>query len=123
MNERPGWWPDCGAHGCIFAENKSGQRTNGGCQCIPNDWHVRNAVKHIMDDLREAQTELTALRESAAKCEEYREKADSFDLIASGKVFHGWHGNSWHVHGNPEFFDTLDEALRAAKKSSEEESK
>ena len=25
---------DCGDNGCDFAQNKHGQRTNGGCQCL-----------------------------------------------------------------------------------------
>jgi len=25
---------DCGNHGCYFAKNKTGQRTNGGCSCL-----------------------------------------------------------------------------------------
>jgi hypothetical protein len=25
---------DCGDHSCWFAEEKSGQRTNGGCRCL-----------------------------------------------------------------------------------------
>jgi hypothetical protein len=25
---------DCGDSSCLFAKDKSGQRTNGGCQCL-----------------------------------------------------------------------------------------
>lgn len=25
---------DCGDHSCLFAKDKSGQRTNGGCRCL-----------------------------------------------------------------------------------------
>jgi hypothetical protein len=25
---------DCGSHSCLFAINKVGQRTNGGCSCL-----------------------------------------------------------------------------------------
>lgn len=27
---------DCGDQSCLFARDKSGQRTNGGCRCISN---------------------------------------------------------------------------------------
>ena len=29
--------PDCGDNNCVCADNKSGQRTNGGCRCTPID--------------------------------------------------------------------------------------
>jgi hypothetical protein len=45
---------DCGDHSCIFAKQKTGVRTNGGCRC----WYSNSAktwmqrAKRVIDEIR-----------------------------------------------------------------------
>ncbi len=53
---------DCGDHGCLFARDKTGQRTDAGCQCIPPG-NVKLRLKII--------EMVNALREISKKCDDY----------------------------------------------------
>lgn len=39
---------DCRDNSCRFAENKTGQRTNGGCTCLSSlPWDLRRVLERI----------------------------------------------------------------------------
>lgn len=59
---------DCGDNGCLFAREKSGARTNGGCQCDLVDavMQVKDTAMHAEaygDDCEKLEAEVKLLRE------------------------------------------------------------
>jgi hypothetical protein len=40
--------PDCGDSSCVFAEKKTGQRTNGGCRCFDDAAYGPKAQKELL---------------------------------------------------------------------------
>ena len=55
---------DCGDQNCLFATDKSGMRTNGGCRCIPPG-HSRLSLKvqEILDEGKRKDAIIASLRE------------------------------------------------------------
>ena len=64
---------DCGDNSCMFAENKTGARTNGGCRCTDNLGFSKSQTKAFREmayaviELREKLTEMTKLKTAHAK--------------------------------------------------------
>ena len=50
---------DYSDHSCIFAINKSGQRTNGGCRCLPSN--MKTEIKLMITRLLKVRNTLTKL--------------------------------------------------------------
>ena len=38
---------DCGNHSCYFAIINKGMRTNGGCNCIPRSFSIKERIELI----------------------------------------------------------------------------
>lgn len=57
---------DCGDHSCIFAKNKSGMRTNGGCRCFRNAGFADSATMAA----RQMLPEVLELRDRVKQLEE-----------------------------------------------------
>lgn len=62
---------DCGDNSCMFAINKGGMRTNGGCRCFENAGFHRSSIKSAMEIL----PEILALRAENAELKAERDKA------------------------------------------------
>lgn len=64
---------DCGDNSCIFAKNKGGMRTNGGCRCFSVHGFDRSVMTSAMKmlplylDQKEEITRLKAEREKLVK--------------------------------------------------------
>ena len=58
---------DCGDRNCLFATDKSGMRTNGGCRCIPPG-HSRLSLKvqEILNEGKRKDATISSLREEIA---------------------------------------------------------
>lgn len=56
---------DCGDHSCLFTDNRSGQRTNGGCRCVPPGPHsnrLKLVINMLMDNEKRLSENYAALR-------------------------------------------------------------
>ena len=53
---------DCGDNSCVFAKNRGGMRTNGGCRCFDHVTPSRSTIKAAHEML----PELLALRKEVA---------------------------------------------------------
>lgn len=58
--------PDCGDHSCLFAEKKTGMRTNGGCRCFDHAGFSKDVMKSAIQML----PELLYLRERVKRLED-----------------------------------------------------
>ena len=58
-----GLGPDCGAHGCVFAETQGGMRTNGGCRCLMEDRDGKHLYPRERAALRAAYKAATKILE------------------------------------------------------------
>jgi len=57
---------DCGDNSCFFAKDKSGMRTNGGCNCFSAAGFKRSAIQSAIEML----PEIIKLREANKSLEE-----------------------------------------------------
>ena len=57
---------DCGDSLCIFTTDKTGQRANGGCHCLPPNVSskVKNRIKLLLHDHKQALAEIEKLQET-----------------------------------------------------------
>ena len=94
---------DCGDHGCVFARNKTGMRTNGGCHCLPTDIpsakraEIKSAFAalHKQIDAREKagdamENYILGLCESANKDESCTECSKSYTQCPAWVVVNEW---------------------------------
>ena len=68
---------DCGDRNCLFATDKSGMRTNGGCRCIPPG-HSRLSLKvqEILDEGKRKDSFRTQAEAAENKLKKIMEKVD-----------------------------------------------
>lgn len=62
---------DCGDHSCLFAKDKSGQRTNGGCRCL--DGLTFEHRRDVKLKLAEQEAEIAQLRTRLSQAESERD--------------------------------------------------
>ena len=70
--------PDCGDSSCLFAEKKTGMRTNGGCRCFDH----AGFSKDVMKSARLMLPELLYLRE---RVKEFEEELNPKPLVYGNK--------------------------------------
>ena len=56
---------DCGDHSCLYAMNKTGMRTNGGCRCSPK--HMKNDLERSRKAYDDLHAELERVRGELAQ--------------------------------------------------------
>lgn len=72
---------DCGDNSCLFAKNKVGMRTNGGCSCFENAGFSRSQVRSAQQMLPEILLLRSKLSQAMDTIERY-EKALRFYATA-----------------------------------------
>jgi hypothetical protein len=66
---------DCGDNSCLFATNKGGMRTNGGCRCIPpGNAKLSIKVQEILNASSAKDAEIALLK---AEVEKWKKEADT----------------------------------------------
>lgn len=78
---------DCGDNSCLYAENKTGMRTNGGCRCSPK--RMKDDLERsrkACDNLQAQLTQRTAELEAANEKVQFLEKKNSNLLDSSNTV-------------------------------------
>jgi uncharacterized protein Smg (DUF494 family) len=74
---------DCGDNSCMFAKDKTGMRTNGGCRCFSNAGFQRSAIGSaimmlpelltLREQLKEANEVIGFYAEAKGNCDEDKE--------------------------------------------------
>lgn len=78
---------DCGDNSCLFALNRSGMRTNGGCRCLAD---IRQPMRHVLAQRILASISAGAAakaQESAKEIERLTKQRDAlFNLMPASYV-------------------------------------